>query len=84
MQRFATSTGGMGNACLFLSLLPKRKVSLKCIYVYIFVYLIYFLGVLGLHCCTGFSLVLVSGNYSLVVVSRLLIAVAFLAAEHEL
>lgn len=29
VQRFATSTGGMGNMCMFLSLLSKRKVSLK-------------------------------------------------------
>ena len=66
---------------MLLSLLSKRKVSLKRKF---FVYFVYFLGVLGLRCCTGFSLVLVSGNYSLVVVSRLLIAAAFLAAEHEL
>ena len=38
---------------------------------------------LCLHCCIGFSLVVVSGGYSLVVVCGLLIAVAFLA-EHSL
>ena len=37
--------------------------------------LILFLAVLGLHCCSGFSLVAVSRGYSLVVVCRHLIAV---------
>ena len=37
---------------------------------------------LGLHCCVGFSLVVVS--YSIVAVLRLLIAVAFLVVEHGL
>ena len=37
---------------------------------------------LGLHCCAGFSLVAVSGGYSLAVVCRLLIAVASPVAEH--
>ena len=41
----------------------------------------FFLAVLGLHCCEGFSLV-VSQGYSLAVVLRLLIAVASLVAEH--
>ena len=39
---------------------------------------------LGLHCCTGFSLVAASVVSSLVAVSRLLIAVAFPVAEHRL
>ena len=42
-----------------------------------------FLAVLGLHGYRGFSLVVVSGAYSLVEVLRLLIAVAFLG-EHRL
>ena len=37
---------------------------------------------LGLRCCTGFSLVLMSEGGSLAAVHRLLIAVAFLVAEH--
>ena len=37
---------------------------------------------LGFHCCTGFSLVALSGGYPLVVVIRLLIAVASPVAEH--
>ena len=39
---------------------------------------------LGLHCCSGFSLVVASGGYPLVAVLRLLIAVAFLVVEHRL
>ena len=39
---------------------------------------------LGLHCCMGSSLVLVSGNYSLAVVHGLLVAVASLAMEHRI
>ena len=43
-----------------------------------------FIIVLGLHCCTGFPLVMASRGYSLVVVHWLLIAVVSLVAEHEL
>ena len=39
---------------------------------------------LGLHCCSGFSLDAVSRGYSLVVELRLLIAVASLVVEHRL
>ena len=39
------------------------------------------LAVLGLCCCMGFSLVVVSGGYSLVLVCGFLIAVASLVAE---
>ena len=47
--------------------------------VFLFVCLfVKFLAVLGLHCCVGFSLVVVSGGYSLVAVVGLLIAVASL------
>jgi len=38
---------------------------------------LFFLVVLGLLCCTGFSLVVASGGYSLAVVCRLLVAVTF-------
>ena len=41
------------------------------------------LSVLGLSSCSGFSLIAVRG-YSLVVVLKLLIAVASLAVEHRL
>ena len=40
-----------------------------------------FLAVLGLHCCTGFSLVALNWGYSLVAVCRLLIAVTSFVAE---
>ena len=43
-----------------------------------------FLSVLGLHCCTGFSLVVVSGDYSLVAMCGLLTAVDSLVLEHGL
>ena len=46
--------------------------------------LIYLLTVLGLRCCSGFSLVAVSRGYSLVVVRGLLTEGASLAAEHSL
>ena len=42
------------------------------------------LAVLGLHCCTVFSLVMASGGYSLVAVGRLLTVVAPLVAEQGL
>ena len=42
------------------------------------------LAVLGLHCCKGFSLVVASRNYFLVVVPRLLIVVASLVVERRL
>ena len=38
---------------------------------------------LGLHCWVGFSLVLVSLGYSVVVAYKLLIAAASLVAEHK-
>ena len=47
-------------------------------------FLIYFLSVLGLHCCMDFSLVVASRGYSLVVRPGFLIAVASLAREHVL
>ena len=52
------------------------------LFLYKFIYL--FLTVPGLRCCTGFSLVAVSGGYSLVAVLELLIAMASLAVGHGL
>ena len=43
-----------------------------------------FMAVLDLRCCTGFSLVLASGIYSLIAMHGLLIEAASLAAEHRL
>ena len=40
-------------------------------------------ALLGLHCCEGFSLVLVSRGYSLVAAHRLPIVVASLVAQHR-
>ena len=47
-----------------------------------FIYLL--LAMLGLCCCTDFSLVAASSGYCLVAVRRLLIAVTSLVAEHGL
>ena len=47
-----------------------------CIFLFNFIYL--FLAVLGLHCYTGFSLVAVSGGYSVVAVCELFLLVACL------
>ena len=50
-----------------------------------FTVLIYlFMAVLDLRCCVGFSLVVASRSYSLVVVCRLLIEMASLIVEHRL
>lgn len=42
------------------------------------------MAVLVLHCCLVFSLLVAAGDYSLVVVSRLPVAVTTLTAEHGL
>ena len=47
-------------------------------------YIYLFMAALGLHCCVGLSLVAVSGDYFLVVVCRLVLAMASLVAEHGL
>ena len=50
-----------------------------------YLFIIYLvLATLDLHCHTGFSLVAVSRDYSLVAVHGLLIVVASLNAEHRL
>ena len=50
--------------------------------LFFFVYL--FLAVLGLHCRTGFSLVMGSGGYSPVVVCGILTLVAYFVAGYGL
>ena len=45
---------------------------------------VYLLTVLGLHCCLGFSLVVVSGGYALVVVREFLIVMASFVVQHRL
>ena len=59
------------------------------IYVYIYIYththiLYLYLVALGVCCCVGFTLVAASKGYSLVVVCRLLFAVASLVARASL
>jgi len=49
----------------------------KCLFI------IFFLAVLGLCCCVGFSLGAVSRGFSLVVVREFLIVVAPLVVEHR-
>ena len=48
------------------------------------VFFLFFLAVLGLRGCTGFSLVAVSGGYSPAAVCRLLSAVSSLVAKRRL
>ena len=57
-----------------LFLKKKKKVLFICLPV--------FLTVLGLHCCMGFFLVVVSGGYSVVEVYRPVIVMASLV-EHR-
>ena len=47
-------------------------------FFFIYIILTIYLAVMGLHCCVGFSLIVPSGSYSLVVVHGLLAGVASL------
>ena len=47
----------------------------------IHIILLFYLSVLGLHCCAGFSLVVASGNCCLLVLLWLLFAVAALKLQ---
>ena len=58
-------------------------ILLSSQHTFFFFFFNLFLAVLGLRCFTGFSLVAVSGNYSLAV-RGLLTEVAALVAEHGL
>ena len=49
-----------------------------------FTYIYLFLGVLGLYCCAGLSLIVANRGYSLLSKPKLLIVAAFPAAEHGL
>ena len=63
----------------------SRKRAICYFFLFYFILFIYlFLTVLGLHCCSDFSLVAQSRGYSLVVVCGLLIVVASLVAEPRL
>ena len=50
----------------------------------VFYFIVIYLTVLGLHCCTGFPLVVASQGYSPVAVCGLLIAAASLVSEQRL
>ena len=50
---------------------------------YVFCFVLFF-AVLGLCCCMAFSLVVASGDYSLITLHRLLIIAASLFSEHGL
>jgi len=54
------------------------------LFMVLFLFSCLFLIVLGLHCCADFSLVVVIGGYSLVMVQGLLIVVASPVAELRL
>ena len=54
---------------------------LFCFLIYVWLFI---LALLGLHCCTDFSLVVVSGRWSAAVVRGLLIAAASLVVERRL
>ena len=78
-----TSSGAL--KCLMLeelaisdspSTMKGEKSLLICLKLYLFIHL--FLAVLGFLCFLGFSLVMVSGGYSLVAIHRLL------TVEHRL
>ena len=60
---------------------PCLGTILKNNLIYLFIYL---LTVLGLHSCTGFPPVAMSGGSYIVGVLGLLVAVASLVAEHGL
>ena len=51
-----------------------------CIYIYVYIYI--YMGCAESSYCMGFSLVVASGGYSLVVMHRLLIVATSLVAEH--
>ena len=57
---------------------------MNTLFVLITYLLILFLSVMGLCCCSDFSLVVTSRGYSVVAVHRLLIALASLVEEHRL
>ena len=68
-----------------LKLLQVFSFRVWCVlFICLLIDLVLFVAVLGLHCCTGFSLVVASGGCSLVVAHRVLIAVASVVGEHRL
>ena len=55
----------------------QSPISISC-------HFFFFLALLCLHCFSGFSLVVMTGGYSLAVVGGLLTVVASFVAEHGL
>ena len=64
-----------GRTLLFIHPIHNHFLKNFCLFIQ---------AALGLCCCVGFSLVVVSEGHSLVVVLRLLLVVASLAVEHVL
>ena len=62
---------------------PHGLWSVRLIYVCIYIYVYIYMGCAESSYCMGFSLVVASGGYSLVVMHRLLIVAASLVAEHR-
>ena len=54
-------------------------ICIQFSFIILFIYL--YLAGLGLHCCTGFSVIAANGGYPLVAVDRFLIVLASLVAE---
>ena len=52
---------------MFTKALPLPETHPQSVSVLLFLNVIYFLAVLSLHCCMGFSLVVASGGYSLAI-----------------
>ena len=73
------------NFCNVQNLVGFFGLTFSVLNLFFFFFNIYlFLAVLSLHYCTGFSLVVASGGYSLVAEHRFFIAVASLVAEQGL
>ena len=64
-----------------LIFLRSCKCGMCFFFSILFIYLPVFFTVLGLHCCMGFFLVVVSRGYSVVEVYRPVIVVASLVVE---
>ena len=70
------------NSCIILGLTFTYLIHFELIFLNNCIYL--FLAVLGLRCCSGFSVNCGERGYFLVAGHRLLIAVASFVAEHKL
>ena len=73
-----------GISLMYHQISPYHWIILNVKISFFLIMHLLFLAVLGLRCGAGFSLVVASGGYSLVVVCRLLTAAASLPVEHGL